>query len=419
MLNVIESMFLFSDITTANSDTTKHGLLPKLSGHAGQYLGGDGNWYDLPITLNLFMDNTASSIAGYKTLTQVRPVAAETNVSASIPAANTVIEEFAAEADQFSFVSAQVLHVHAHIAKTAGVKTAIAYVSVYHRTSGGTETLLGTSAGTGNLPGSSAPFELDVSVSDTAFSSTDRLVIKFFGTPGGAGTDPTVAVYFQGTTDSRIEIGTSPSLSGYAPIASPTFTGDPKAPTPAAGDNDTSIATTAFVQNAVGWQLIADSTLGADGTFDFQNIPATFKNLHILTSLRTDNAATFDRVYCRLNNDSGANYDYILVELRNAATAFVEGLGTTEIWIAQCAGSTSVASDFAVSEITMIDYLASKNKDILTYGGNRGSAATGLIRLYNFYTHWRSTSAINRITIYPGIGTNFKAGSRIQIYGSK
>jgi hypothetical protein len=31
-------------------------------------------------------------------------------------------------------------------------------------------------------------------------------------------------------------------------LASPTFTGDPKAPTPATSDNDTSIATTAFVK---------------------------------------------------------------------------------------------------------------------------------------------------------------------------
>jgi len=35
-----------------------------------------------------------------------------------------------------------------------------------------------------------------------------------------------------------------------APLASPTFTGNPTAPTAAAGDNDTSIATTAFVQTA-------------------------------------------------------------------------------------------------------------------------------------------------------------------------
>jgi hypothetical protein len=38
----------------------------------------------------------------------------------------------------------------------------------------------------------------------------------------------------------------------YAPLASPAFTGNPTAPTPAPGDNDTSIATTAFVAAAVG-----------------------------------------------------------------------------------------------------------------------------------------------------------------------
>ena len=49
-------------------------------------------------------------------------------------------------------------------------------------------------------------------------------------------------------------------ISGKANIASPTFTGDPKAPTPALGDNDTSIATTAFVYQAnVGLKGYVDS----------------------------------------------------------------------------------------------------------------------------------------------------------------
>lgn len=38
----------------------------------------------------------------------------------------------------------------------------------------------------------------------------------------------------------------------FAPLASPTFTGAPKAPTPTSGDNSTNIATTAYVQNAIG-----------------------------------------------------------------------------------------------------------------------------------------------------------------------
>lgn len=44
---------------------------------------------------------------------------------------------------------------------------------------------------------------------------------------------------------------TDTGLALKANLASPTFTGDPKAPTPTAGDNDTSIATTAFVTSAI------------------------------------------------------------------------------------------------------------------------------------------------------------------------
>lgn len=40
-------------------------------------------------------------------------------------------------------------------------------------------------------------------------------------------------------------------LSAYAPLASPALTGNPTAPTPSPGDNDTSIATTAFVTAAL------------------------------------------------------------------------------------------------------------------------------------------------------------------------
>jgi hypothetical protein len=57
---------------------------------------------------------------------------------------------------------------------------------------------------------------------------------------------------------------TFPSVNAsLAPLASPAFTGDPTAPTPAAGDNDTSIATTAFVTDAVATAVAA---LGAVDT---------------------------------------------------------------------------------------------------------------------------------------------------------
>lgn len=49
-------------------------------------------------------------------------------------------------------------------------------------------------------------------------------------------------------TDATHIQGISIASFGFAPIANPTFTGDPQAPTPATADNDTSIATTAFVK---------------------------------------------------------------------------------------------------------------------------------------------------------------------------
>ena len=51
-------------------------------------------------------------------------------------------------------------------------------------------------------------------------------------------------------TTTGISAATQTALNLKADLASPTFTGDPKAPTPTAGDNDTSIATTAFVTAA-------------------------------------------------------------------------------------------------------------------------------------------------------------------------
>jgi hypothetical protein len=60
-----------------------------------------------------------------------------------------------------------------------------------------------------------------------------------------------------------------------ARIASPTFTGDPKAPTPAEGDNDTSIATTAFVvSNRTIRNFLSGLTMSTAGSSATMSISA-------------------------------------------------------------------------------------------------------------------------------------------------
>lgn len=69
-------------------------------------------------------------------------------------------------------------------------------------------------------------------------------------TGGGALTaDVTLAVSY-GTTAGTAAQGNDSRITGAAPLASPTFTGTPAAPTASAGTNSTQIATTAFVQTS-------------------------------------------------------------------------------------------------------------------------------------------------------------------------
>lgn len=58
-------------------------------------------------------------------------------------------------------------------------------------------------------------------------------------------------------------------LAAYAPLASPTFTGDPKAPTPVSTDNDTSIATTAFVKAAIAAYAINEGVSVSSTSADY------------------------------------------------------------------------------------------------------------------------------------------------------
>jgi hypothetical protein len=56
------------------------------------------------------------------------------------------------------------------------------------------------------------------------------------------------------------------ALALKAPLASPALTGNPTAPTAAGGDNDTSVATTAFVQRSVNGRLVKSVAGGANVT---------------------------------------------------------------------------------------------------------------------------------------------------------
>lgn len=91
-----------------------------------------------------------------------------------------------------------------------------------------------------------------VTASLAPYALTASVPVASSTTPAMDGT----AAVGTGTTWARAD-HVHPSDTSRAPLASPVFTGNPTAPTPTAGDNDTSVATTAFVTTALAAQPVA------------------------------------------------------------------------------------------------------------------------------------------------------------------
>ena len=111
-----------------------------------------------------------------------------------------------------------------------------------------------------------------------------------------------------------------------APVASPAFTGNPTAPTPTFGDNDTSIATTAFVQAAlaaiypVGSLYSSTSATNPGTTFGFGTWTA-FGAGRVMIGAGTGGGGTYTA------GSTGGSKDAITVSHTHTATSTVTDPG--------------------------------------------------------------------------------------------
>ncbi|MFJ3051819.1 phage tail protein [Pseudomonas nitroreducens] len=96
---------------------------------------------------------------------------------------------------------------------------------------------------------------------------------------------------WQLVTDAPIALGTTALTfqnitNGLARLASPAFSGNPTAPTPDASDNDTSLATTAFVRNAMAAYGLATNSLNSAQANDLDD-PSLLSGLYFVPSTAT------------------------------------------------------------------------------------------------------------------------------------
>lgn len=165
--------------------------------------------------------------------------------------------------------------------------------------------------------------------------------------------------------------------------------------------------------------LLYDNELTATGTFDITNIPSTYKHLELRVYLRTNRVGTFESVSVKFNNDSGANYDYVTAQINSAgAGAGGDVMGATFALASYCAAASSAAGLFSTGIWFINNYAGTTgHKKMQCRSEDQEQNTTTNFWIYDISSRWASTSAINRITIVPGSGNSFVAGSRVSLYG--
>lgn len=204
-----------------------------------------------------------------------------------------------------------------------------------------------------------------------------------------------------------------------ANLASPALTGNPTAPTQTAGNNSTRLATTAYVDSSRAMTLISDQLLGgAAATVTFSSIPATYKHLKLIIECRSSVSANGDTAYFQANGDTTLNYAVQQVYGNNASPSAGQNLSATAD-IMEVSGANTLAGDSAVAECMFINYAGTtflKRATVLN-GLTLGASVTGnMFALYKVW-RWGNTSAISSLVIGLASAANFVTGSRFTLYG--
>lgn len=163
------------------------------------------------------------------------------------------------------------------------------------------------------------------------------------------------------------------------------------------------------------------TTLGGDATtMAVSSIPAGGAALLISVYARTDEAATTDSVGMRFNTDAtSGNYYWAAQGTFHATRDDQADVATnTYAMVGNCPGDTATALHFAAILIFVPVYAGSTNmKAFTSLSANSVSTAQAGQGTYQYSGLWIKTpEAIATVTLLPETGTNFKSGSRMDVY---
>lgn len=170
---------------------------------------------------------------------------------------------------------------------------------------------------------------------------------------------------------------------------------------------------------ASSYESISTVTVGAGGSssITFSSIPSTYTHLQIRCYSKDSRSNANSALSLRMNGDSTTAYNEHGLTGDGASVSAYYTANINAIGLGNTAGGTN-ASVFGAQIVDILDYAnTNKYKTVKSLGGHSENGS-GAAYLGIFSGTWRSTSAVNSLTIIPLVA-NFAQYSSFALYGIK
>ena len=166
------------------------------------------------------------------------------------------------------------------------------------------------------------------------------------------------------------------------------------------------------------YTLISSNVLSSSAaSVTFSAIPATYTDLVLRISARSDNASVSDGLNMTFNGVGGTSYSRTMLRGNGTDATSVRSSSTSSFQSAPngVVGNNATSNTFGSIEIYVPSYLVSQNKPISYFGAGEENATTAFMGVYAGL--FSNTSAVSSITCSPINGTNFLSTSSFYLYG--
>lgn len=166
------------------------------------------------------------------------------------------------------------------------------------------------------------------------------------------------------------------------------------------------------------YTLIASNTLTSSAaSVTFSSIPATYTDLVLKWSIRTNRSATADTIKLILNSDTATNYSQTTIQGLGTATQSVQYTLLDYSHLGAGNADTTTSNTFSNGELYLPNYTGTNKKAYSSINAQETNATAA--QIWGNAHLWQGTAAVTGMTLSPNVGPNFVSGSSFFLYGIK